>query len=132
AVTGTPAAETDVFFVHRFDTESRDLEQRGHALELYERNGSYFVAASGVEGDRSADRSARTEVQVDKSWAVQILGGTMSPVTALERRLGSFEPAVVEEVRWIVGGRKLRRVDTQVGTNPPSFSLRGQARNIAY
>jgi chromosome partitioning protein len=118
AAAGSPTAETDVSIVHRFDTDRRDLEQSGQVLELYERNGSFFVVASVLEADRR-NGSARTEVQIDKSWAVQILAGAMSPLTALERRLGRPEPRVVEEIRWIAGGRKLRRVDTRVSADRP-------------
>jgi chromosome partitioning protein len=114
AAAGSPPAEADVSFLHRFDTDRRDLEKSGRVLELHERNGSFFVVASVLEGDRRADGSARTEVQIDKAWAVQILAGSMSPLTALERRLGRPEPHVVEEIRWIAAGRKLRRVDTRV------------------
>ena len=110
---GSPAIETDVAFVHRFDTDRHDLEQSGHLLELHERNGSYFVVASAFEGDRRTAGSPPTEVQIDRSWAVEILAEAMSPLTALERRLGRPEPRVVEEIRWIAGGRKLRRADTR-------------------
>ncbi len=105
AAAGSSVAETDVSFVHRFDTDRRDLERSGHVLELHERNGSYFVVASGFEGDRQTGRSAPTEVQIDRSWAVEILAEAMSPLTALERRLGGLEPSAVEEIRWIAGGR---------------------------
>jgi chromosome partitioning protein len=109
-------------FVHRFDTDRRDLEQSCYVLELHERNGSYFVAASWLEGDRRTDGSARTEVQIDKSWAVQVLAEAMSPLTALERRLGRPEPRVVHEIRLIAGARKLRRVDTRALKTCKSFS----------
>jgi len=119
------SVQTDVSFVHRFDTDRRDLEQSGHLLELHERNGSYFVVASGSDGDRRAAGSAPTEVQMDKSWAVEILSGAMSPLTALERRLSLPESTVVEAIRWIAGGRKLRRTATRVGRSSSLLNANG-------
>ena len=124
-------AGSDGSLVHRFDTDRHDLERSGHVLELHERDGGYFVVAAGVEHDQRPDGSASAEAQIDKSWAVQILGEAMSPLTALERRLGVPELPVLGEIRSIASGRKLRRVGTRVGTTPSSFSLRGQVRNIA-
>ena len=115
AAAGSSAADTHVSFAHRFDTERRDLEKSGHALELHERNGSYFIVVSGFAGDRRTATSALTEVQIDRAWALEILAGSMSPLMALERRLGRSESPVVERIQWIVGGRKLCRTDTRAG-----------------
>ncbi len=57
---GAPQAPTagptaDSCFVHRFDTECRDLERSGHLLELREGNGSFFVVASRLEENRLTD-----------------------------------------------------------------------------
>jgi hypothetical protein len=51
--------------------------------------------------------------QIDSAWAVQILSGVMSPLTALERRLGR-PLALLETVRVIVGGRRIQRIDSRV------------------
>ena len=105
-------------FVHRFDTERRDLERGGHLLELREGNGGFFVVASPLETTRT-DTSARSEVQIDNSWAVQILTEEMSPLAALERRLGAPGPVAVQELRRLAGTRKLRRVATPCGAGTP-------------
>ena len=89
--------------VHRFDTESRDLERRGHALELHERNGSWLLVTSGAC------------VQIDRSWASDILSGTMSPLVALERRIARPAPPQFEGVCGLVGGRGLQRIDSRLG-----------------
>ena len=103
----------DVFFVHRFDTEQHDLEKSGWQLELVERNGSYAVAVSRL-GDRPTERSRPPEVQIDSAWAVQMLADQMSPLAALEQRLGRPGPPALCELRRIVGG-KLRRVESRPG-----------------
>jgi chromosome partitioning protein len=107
-----------VCFVHRFDTERRDLEQGGHLLELRERDGSFFVLAAVRQDNRRTDAPAESQVRIDNSWAVQILAEEMSPLAALEQRLGRPGPRAVEELRRIAGGRKLCRVDTRVGDPP--------------
>ncbi|HEY7286781.1 MAG TPA: ParA family protein [Vicinamibacterales bacterium] len=96
--------------VHRFDTDQRDLEQRGHALELHERQNGGFVVLARTDVIRSEAR--RAEAQIDRSWTVQILAGKMSPLDALERRIRSPLPRVVELVREAAHGRRLRRVET--------------------
>ena len=111
---GSATAETDVCLVHRFDTERRDLERSGHLLELRERNGSFFVVFM-PKGDRLTDPPAQPQVQIDNAWAVQILAEQMSPLAALEQRLGRPGPRAVEELGRIAGRRKLRRMDTCVG-----------------
>jgi len=111
---GLPGVETDVSFVHRFDTERRDLEQRGHHLELCERHGSFFVVASLIDEDRSKDGLMRSQVQIDNFWAVQILAGEMSPLAPLEQRLGLPGPPALVAVRLAANGRTLQRVDTCV------------------
>ncbi len=103
----------DVSFVHRFDTERRDLERCGHLLELREREGTWFVVAGRSGSDEVADLTRRAQAQIDGSWACQILSGEMSPLAALERRLGRPGPRAVEDIRAIVGGRRLRRIDSR-------------------
>jgi cellulose biosynthesis protein BcsQ len=105
------ACSADSCFVHRFDTERRDLEKGGHLLELREGNGSFFVVASPL-GTTPTDTSARSEVQIDNSWAVRILTEELSPLAALERRLGDPGPIAVQELRRLAGTQKLRRVHT--------------------
>ena len=125
--------ETDSCFVHRFDTERRDLERSGHLLELREGNGSFFLVASRLEENRLTDASARSQVQIDKSWAVQILAEEMSPLAALERRLGQPSPRAVQELRRFAGTRKLRRVDTSVAhlSSPARPTILGFSAAVA-
>jgi chromosome partitioning protein len=103
-----------VHFVHRFDTERRDLERCGYVLELRERSRSFLVvAAQAAEGgDRSREGCA--EAQIDSCWAMQILSGGLSPLAALERRLGAPAPWLLEHVSATIGGRQLRRVESWI------------------
>lgn len=97
----TPVDAT--YVVHRFDTEGRDLERRGHVLELHERQGSWRLVTSGAQA------------QVDRSWAFEILSGSLSPLAALERRLGRAGSPQFESVRALVGSRSLQRIESRLG-----------------
>ena len=112
---GDSPAESGVDFVHSFDTESRDLERCGYVLELRERPGSLLVVAaiSGC-GDDPAGSTRRAEVQIDSSWARQILSGVTSPLAVLERRLGRPFPSLVDTLCTLVGGRPLQRIESRV------------------
>jgi cellulose biosynthesis protein BcsQ len=106
-----PAEGGGVHFVHDFDTERRGLQRGGYALELHERGGTFLVVAARNGG---TEASGRTEVQIDKWWAMQILSGAMSPLSALERRLRPPVPPLLGEVRSIIGDRRLRRIDSHL------------------
>jgi cellulose biosynthesis protein BcsQ len=116
----TPAAEKssfdsgDMSFVHSFDTEQRDLERCGYVLELCERKRGLLIVAAKSGSDDEAEMTGRALAQIDGSWALQILSGEMSPLTALDRRLGRPGPRTVENIRAIVGGRSVRRIDARV------------------
>jgi cellulose biosynthesis protein BcsQ len=97
-------ASVDV--VHRFDSERRDLEHRGYALELRERAGGEFIVVARSDEDR------RAEARIDRSWTIQILAGQLSPLEALERRIGPPPPHAIAHIRAAVNGRHLRRVET--------------------
>jgi cellulose biosynthesis protein BcsQ len=120
SIAASPAAEEssfdrdDVSFVHSFDTEQRDLERRGYVLELRERKRGLLIVAAKSGSDEVGEITARAQAQIDGSWAVQILSGEMSPLTALDRRLGRPGPRVVENIRAIVGGRGVGRMDARV------------------
>ena len=103
----------DADVVHRFDTDHRDLERRGYVLELHERKGSLMVAVTRLGGDDGATVTARAQAQIDGSWAFEILSGSMSPLTALGRRLGRPGPAVLEGAREIAGRGPLRRIESR-------------------
>lgn len=98
--------------VHRFDTDQRDLQRGGRVLGLLERHGHAFVVAATSGSDGRANPT-KAQAQIDNSWAVQILSGQMSPLAALERRLGSPGPPLIEDVRALIGGRKLQRIDSR-------------------
>jgi len=108
---GEPArADADGTVVHRFDTEQRDLERCGHALELHERTDGGFVVIA-----RSLMRQPEgggAEVRIDRTWTLEILSGDLSPLDALVRRLRSPRPPIVEHLRHAASGRHLGRVDS--------------------
>jgi chromosome partitioning protein len=108
-------AVEEVHFVHSFDTEGRDLQRCGYVLELHERAGSFTVVAarSSLAGDRNSF-SECAEVQVDSSWATQILSGAKSPLAVLERRLRPPQSWLLQDVRATVGGARLRRLASGV------------------
>jgi hypothetical protein len=106
----TPVAST--YIVHRFDTDARDLQQRGHVLELHERQTSWLLVTDG------------TQVQIDRSWARDILSGVLSPLAALERRLDRVGSPAFDCARALVGRRHLRRIESLLReTENPSIRL---------
>ena len=103
-------------FVHSFDTAERDLAQRGYVLELRECAGRLLLAAA--PSDPAVDPSSRAQVQVDGSWAVQILSGERSPLATLQARLNGPALRAVDEMAAIVGSRRLGRVSSRAATGP--------------
>jgi hypothetical protein len=103
---------TDSYVVHRFDTAMHDLERLGYLLELHEHTGGLFLVLAS-SGDTS-DATGRARVQIDRSWALEILSGAISPLAPLERRIRQPWPAVLESVRAGVGGQPLHRVDSRL------------------
>jgi cellulose biosynthesis protein BcsQ len=104
----------DFDFVHRFDTDGRDLQRRGYVLELRERTGSLrVVAARSGSGDDAADTGIRVEAHIDGCWAMEILSGVISPLEALGRRLDTPKPLLFENIVAIVSDRKLLRVGSR-------------------
>jgi hypothetical protein len=59
-----------------------------------------------------SDEEGRAEARIDRSWTIQILAGQLSPLEALERRIGPPPPHAIAHIRAAVNGRHLRRVDT--------------------
>jgi len=119
--------------VHRFDTEQRDLQRGGRVLELHERQGHTFVVASASGSDGRANPT-KAQAQIDNSWAVQILSGQMSPLAALERRLGSPGPPLIEDVRALIGGRRLQRIDSRWARqgDPERIALHDDRRILVH
>jgi len=118
AASESSKADADGSVVHRFDTDERDLERRGHALELHERTDGGFVVFARSALSQSEVGCA--EAPIDRTWTVQILAGEMSPLDALERGLRSPLPQVVVHVRDAANGQQLRRVDTYRNGNHPA------------
>jgi cellulose biosynthesis protein BcsQ len=116
---GTPAAlvdasgaAEDVHFAHRFDTMHLDLERSGYVLELRELGGTMFVVSALSDRGETVVADGLAQARIDRTWAVQILSGEMSPLVALERRLGSSQP--LQRIHATIGGRTLRRTDTRI------------------
>jgi cellulose biosynthesis protein BcsQ len=102
--------------VHSFDTDDRGLERSGYVLELRECASTLTVVAGRV----NVDDVSRAQVQIDGAWALQILSGEVSPVAILDRRLGRPGPAVVGEIRAMVGKRRLCRIESRMATRTQS------------
>jgi chromosome partitioning protein len=114
-VEGRHSSVAETEFVHRFDTDGRDLERRGYVLALRERTGNMRVVAARSRGDD--DRTGMTEgvqAQIDNCWALEILSGLLSPLVALERRLSTPKPPLVEKFSAIVGEQRLQRIESRV------------------
>jgi chromosome partitioning protein len=104
---------SNISFIHRFDTDDRHLQRCGCVLELHERAGGFVVVARRSAGHKhAADSTGRALAEIDASWAAGILSGRMSPLDALQHRLGLA--ATVEYVRATVDGRRLLRIDSFV------------------
>jgi len=123
APSDTGSASPDVHVVHRFDTDHQDLHRSGHVLELRELGGSVFVLSALSGSNNAAGANEEAQARIDRSWAVQILAGELSPLAALERRLGRPGPRPLESIQARVGARTLRRTDTRMA------SIHGQAVN---
>ena len=131
AAAPTPREEAEAVCVHRFDTEGRDLEQHGYLLELRECRRSLFFVAAESRTDQVADPMRRAQARVDALWALEILAGEMSPLAALDRRLGRPGPRVVEDIHVIVDGRALRRIETRQGTDAVSEGREGPPAGVS-
>jgi chromosome partitioning protein len=108
-------------FVHRFDTDRNDLQRSGYVIELRERAGSILLVVGRSGGDDDGrDTAGSAQAQIDRSWAAEILSGAMSPLEALQSRLGSANAAPLERVRALIAGRSLRRVDSRVDSHVDS------------
>ncbi len=70
------------------------------------------------------DASERVQAPIDNWSAAEILSGVMSPLTALERRLSTPKPGLVERVIAIVAGRRLFRIGSRVAEQDDTESRR--------
>jgi chromosome partitioning protein len=97
---------------HIFDTDEGVLHRNGYLLQVLEDSGRFAVTLE-VGCNSAEPLSQREEKQVaaiDGHWAADILAGSLSPITVLERRLGRPLPPVVSEVIAAIGKKPLRRV----------------------
>ena len=108
-----PALVEAVDFVHTFDTPGRDLQRCGYALHLRERAGSFIIVAGRLSIGRDG-LAESVEIRIDAAWAAQILSGTKSPMTVLERRLRPEQQWLHQDIRATIGAGQLRRVDSNL------------------
>ena len=94
---------------HIFDTDDGILRRNGYLLQLLEESGRFVVTVEMDSG--SAGLVSREMAAIDGRWAADILAGSLSPITVLERRLGRPLPAVVSEAIVATGTQPLRRVN---------------------
>jgi chromosome partitioning protein len=113
--------------VHRFDTDHGDLARVHHIVELRERSGGEFLVLAGPDRNDVAAPSRCVEAHIDRSWAVQILAGEMSPLDALDRRLGRPQPRAIDRIRAAVGARTLQRVTTSQAARATETPRRSEA-----
>jgi chromosome partitioning protein len=133
AITAEPKTrgEGGVHFVHRFDTAGRDLQRSGYVLELFESAGSFIVVASRVVSEGGANSPNRAQARIDGWWAMQILSGVMSPLAVIERRLGPPVPWVIENIRAVIGGRKVSRIDSRTAEHVRTVDSERAAQEVS-
>jgi chromosome partitioning protein len=120
---GDSQPDDRVDFIHQFDTDAGALRKAGWLLELRERSGTFALTVSQTtNGTNGASIRAPVHVQVDGRWATQILSGVLSPLGAIERRLGEPAPFLVRELRTVVANRPIRRVTSRHTVNAQSVS----------
>jgi cellulose biosynthesis protein BcsQ len=121
-----------VEFIHRFDTDAEDLQQSGYFVELRERAGNVRLVVGRAENGTGPGAAASNEAQIriDSFQAMQILSGTRSPLEALEPDCGRSGPWVFDNVRNVIEGRRLKRIESRAtGRNddPPALAAVGAA-----
>ena len=114
--------------IHHFDTERRDLLRAGYALELHEHGGGFSIVA---RDGREPEGAFGAQVHIDARWAAQVLSGVLSPLGALERRVGQPVPRVVEQMRLAAGERRLRRVESRSEAAPTPATQPVRTRRAA-
>ena len=115
---------SEIHFVHRFDTQTRDLQRCGYVLELHERTGQFAVVAARLDQTVGPnDAAGALEARIDGWWAMQVLSDAMSPLAVLERRLSPPHSRLLESVRAVVGPGRLLRVDSRTAGETDRDSL---------
>jgi chromosome partitioning protein len=93
---------------HVFDTEDGVLLRDGYLLQLLEEPNAFAVA---LEKRGNASQEEETQMAtIDGRWAADILAGSLSPITVLERRLGSPVPKAISAAAAAAGKQPLRRI----------------------
>jgi chromosome partitioning protein len=98
--------------MHFFDTDDGVLLRDGYVLQLQEEAGAFAVA---LETQRSccgpvSQAEAAQVAAIDGRWAADILAGSRSPITVLERRFGQAVPDLISAAATATGKQPLRRV----------------------
>jgi chromosome partitioning protein len=97
---------------HIFDTDDGVLDRNGYLLEVLEEAGRFAVVLETAcgSGEPVSQREEAQVAAIDGRWAADILAGSLSPVSVLERRLGRPLPPAVSEVVAATEKQPLRRV----------------------
>jgi chromosome partitioning protein len=119
-------------FVHSFDTDERDLQRCGYVLELRERSGSFRVVTARAGSDDRVDTAKWAQARIDRSWAMEILSGMISPLEVLGHRLGTPKPLLFENVTTVVSGRKLGRIGSRAAGPASALHSTNQYRPAAH
>jgi cellulose biosynthesis protein BcsQ len=106
----TPRGTTRL--AHIFDTDEGALLRDGYLLQMLEEPRRFAVTLEMQcgSGELVPQREDTQVAAIDGFWAADILGGRLSPITVLKRRLGSPLPPVVSAADALTGKRPLRRV----------------------
>jgi cellulose biosynthesis protein BcsQ len=97
---------------HIFDTDEGVLLRNGYLLQLLEEPAGFAVSLEMPRGS-CGPVSQHEEAQVatiDGRWASDILGGCLSPIAVLERRIGRPLPKLILAVVTAKEKQPLRRV----------------------
>jgi chromosome partitioning protein len=96
---------------HIFDTDDGVLVRDGYLLQLLEEPKRFAVALeTRCSAEPVSQREHAQVAAIDGRWAADILAGSLSPITVLERRLGCPPPPAVSAVVAATGKQPLRRV----------------------
>ena len=119
----------DVYFIHSFDTNDRDLQRCGYVLELRERTGGLLLVAAVSRGDATATGWTGRRLGSTARGLRRSFQGRCRPLEALERRLDGPAPMILANVRAAVCGRRLRRVDSRAASHAVTHDA---SRNLRH
>jgi len=106
------APQATIRLAHIFDTDEGVLDRNGYLLQVLEESGRFAVVLETAcgSGEPVSQREEAQVAAIDGRWAADILAGSLSPITVLERRLGRPLPPAVSEVVAATEKQTLRRV----------------------